>query len=121
MGYEVSTTCQGLIANFSHAVSNPFDNYNLLTSGSGNDGTYYGDQIEYLVHLIDQANDYGSQINDAANAGNTLATYPATTLGEQLQYVAQMISGGLKTKVYILNINGFDTHDSQVSTTDPTS
>lgn len=120
MGYEVSTTCQGLIANFSHAVSNPFDNYNLLTSGSTNDGSYYGDQIEYLVHLIDQANEYGSQINDAANAGNTLATYPATTLGEQLQYVAQMISGGLKTKVYILNINGFDTHDSQVSASDPT-
>lgn len=120
MGYEVSTTCQGLIANFSHAVSNPFDNYNLTTSGSVNDGTYYGDQIEYLVHLIDQANEYGSQINDAANAGNTLATYPNTTLGEQLQYVAQMISGGLKTKVYILNINGFDTHDSQVQIGDPT-
>lgn len=120
MGYEVSTTCQGLIANFSHAVSNPFDNYNLLTSGSTNDGSYYGSQIEYLVHLIDQANEYGSQINAAANAGNTLATYPNTTLGEQLQYVAQMISGGLKTKVYILNINGFDTHDSQVSVSDTT-
>ena len=38
----------------------------------------------------------------------------------QLQYVAQMISGGLKSKVYVLNINGFDTHDSQVSSTDPT-
>ncbi len=120
MGYEVSTTCQGLIANFSHAVSNPFDNFSLQTSGSTNDGTYYGSQIEYLVHLIDQANEYGSQITTAANAGNTLATYPNTTLGDQLQYVAQMISGGLKTKVYILNINGFDTHDSQVSATDTT-
>ena len=37
-------------------------------------------------------------------------------LAVQLRYVAQMISGGLQTKVYILNINGFDTHDSQVDT-----
>lgn len=120
MGYEVSTTCQGIMANFSHAVSNPFDNYNLLTSGSVNDGTYYGDQIEYLANLIDQANGYGAEINTAANAGNTLATYPSTTLGQQLQYVAQMISGGLKTKVYILNVGGFDTHDAQVLSTDTT-
>lgn len=120
MGYEVSQTCQGLVANFSHAVTNPFDNYNLATSGSVNDGTYYGDQIEYLVNLIDQANAYGSEINAAANAGNTLATYPSTSLGEQLQYVAQMISGGLQTKVYVLNVNGFDTHDSQVQIGDNT-
>jgi hypothetical protein len=32
----------------------------------------------------------------------------------QLKDVALMISGGLKTKVYILNVNGFDTHDNQV-------
>ena len=31
-----------------------------------------------------------------------------------------MISGGMKTKVYILNLGGFDTHDSQVSQTNTT-
>jgi len=29
-----------------------------------------------------------------------------------------MISGGLQTKVYILNVNGFDTHDAQVDQND---
>lgn len=122
MGYEVSSTCQGLMANFSHAVNNPFDVYNLATSGSINDGTYYGDNIEYLKTLINQANAYGGQINAAANAGNTLSTlYDDTNyLAVQLRYVAQMISGGLKSKVYVLNINGFDTHDAQVSATDTT-
>ena len=122
MGYEVSSTCQGLMANFSHAVNNPFDVYNLATSGSINDGTYYGDNIEYLKTLINQANAYGGQINAAANAGNTLSTLydPNNYLAVQLRYVAQMISGGLKSKVYILNINGFDTHDSQVSVSDTT-
>lgn len=122
MGYEVSSTCQGLMANFSHAVNNPFDIYNLAASGALDDGTYYGSHMEYLSTLIDQANAYGGQINDAANAGNTLSTMydEANPLAKQLRHVAQMISGGLKSKVYILNINGFDTHDSQVLSTDTT-
>lgn len=116
MGYEVSATCQGIQANFCHAVNNPFDVYNLATSGTINDGTYYGDHMEYLATLITQANAYGAQINSAATSGNTLSTLYDTNnpLAVQLRYVAQMISGGLKSKVYILNINGFDTHDSQV-------
>lgn len=120
MGYQVSSTCQGFLANWSHAVVDPNTIYNLTASGSLNDGTYYGSHIEYLATIIDQSNAFGAQINAAANAGNTMATYPATNLGEQLQNVAKMISGGLKTKVYILNIDGFDTHDSQVLTGDPT-
>jgi hypothetical protein len=120
MGYQVSSTCQGFLANWSHAVVDPNTIYNLTASGSLNDGTYYGSHIEYLSTIIDQSNAFGAQINAAANAGNTMATYPATELGEQLQNVAKMISGGLQTKVYILNIDGFDTHDSQVLTTDPT-
>lgn len=122
MGYELSSTCQGLMANFSHAVNNPFDVYNLTSSNSVNDGTYYGDHIEYLSTLIDQANQYGGQIEAAANNGNTLSTMynDNNALARQLRYVAQMISGGLQTKIYVLNINGFDTHASQVSSTDTT-
>ena len=116
MGYEVSSTCQGLMANFSHSVNDPFDVYNLNGSGVVDDGTYYGSHMDYLSTLIDQANAYGGQINTAANGGNTLSTMydPTNPLAVQLQYVAQMISGGLKSKVYVLNINEFDTHDSQV-------
>ncbi len=121
MGYEVSATCQGLMANFSHAVNDPFAAVNLLSSTVTNDGTYYGSHMEYLATLIDQTNAYGSQINAAANAGNSLSTlYDANNpVAIHLRNVAKMISGGLKTKVYILNINGFDTHDGQVSATDP--
>ncbi|MFT5860676.1 MAG: hypothetical protein ACI865_002790 [Flavobacteriaceae bacterium] len=118
MGYDVSSTCQGVMANFSQALENPFDVYNLATSGSINDGTYYGDHMEYITTLINQANAYGTQINDAANAGGA-TTIPydlSNPLAQQLSYVAQMIDGGLQTNVYILNVNGFDTHDSQVDT-----
>ena len=122
MGYEVSATCQGLMANFSQALEDPFAAVNLLSSNVVNDGSYFGSHMEYLATLIDQTNSYGAQINAAANAGNTLSTlYDANNpIAVQLRYVAQMISGGLKTKVYILNINGFDTHNAQVSSTDTT-
>ncbi len=122
MGYQVSETCQGIMANWSHAVNDPFTNYNLTASSVLNDGSIYGGHMEYLATLIDQANAYGADINAAATAGNTMSTLydPASQLATQLQYVAQMISGGLETKVYILNINGFDTHDSQVLQTDTT-
>lgn len=122
MGYEVSATCQGLMANFSHAVVDPTDVYNLNTSTSVNDGSYYGSHVEYLTTLINQANAYGAQINTAANAGNSdagLYDIANNPLAEQLHHVANMIHGGLQTKVYVLNINGFDTHDAQVSSTDP--
>lgn len=120
MGSEVSTTCQGLMGNFSHAVSDPFNASNLLLTSVTNDGTYYGGQIEYISTLINQTNEYGQQISSAASAGNSLSNLydPLNPLAVQLKYIAQMISGGLKTKVYILNVNGFDTHDAQVDQND---
>ncbi len=120
MGSELSTTCQGLMGNFSHAVSDPFNSSNLLLTSVTNDGTYYGGQIEYISTLINQTNEYGQQISSAASAGNSLSGMydPLNPLAVQLKYIAQMISGGLKTKVYILNVNGFDTHDAQVDQND---
>lgn len=122
MGYEVSATCQGLMTNFSHTVVDPFDATNLPNSAVVNDGTYYGSHMDYLSGIIAQTNQYGDQISDAASAGNTLSSLydPNSSLAEQLKNVALMISGGLETKVYILNVNGYDTHDNQVLGTDTT-
>jgi hypothetical protein len=39
MGYEVTATCQGIRANYSHSVVNPFENVNLPNPGGGDDGT----------------------------------------------------------------------------------
>jgi hypothetical protein len=78
--------------------------------------------LEYISVLVAQTNAYVDQITAAANAGNTLSTMYDNNnpIAVQLRQVAQMISGGLKTKVYILNINGFDTHNAQVVASDKT-
>jgi uncharacterized protein (DUF1501 family) len=73
MGSEVSSTCQGLMGNFSHAVNDPFNTSNLLLTSVTNDGTYYGSHIEYISTLINQTNEYGTAISSSANAGNSLS------------------------------------------------
>lgn len=40
--------------------------------------------------------------------------YPNTGLGRQLQTVAQLIGGGLDTRVYYVSMNGFDTHANEL-------
>lgn len=116
MGSEVSETCQGIVANYSMAVNDPNTAYNLAGSNQTDDGTYYGAHMVYIANLIDQTNAYGLNISNAANAGNSLSTLydPNNETAMQLKNVAKLISGGLKSKVYVLNINGFDTHNAQV-------
>src|SRR5207253_10503243 len=40
-------------------------------------------------------------------------SYPQSSFGNQLQMVAQMIAGGLKTRVYYVSLGGFDTHSNE--------
>ncbi len=61
--------------------------------------------------------DYASEIKAAADAGKNLATYPsANELGERLQIVARLIHGGLRSKIYYVELGGFDTHANQIGT-----
>lgn len=122
MGSEVTATCQGIAANFSHAVANPNNTVNLYEGVFANDGTYYGNHVEFVATIIDQTNSFGQVIHTAALAGNNLSNLydPSNSLATQLKYVAQMISGGLKTKVYVLSLGGFDTHDDQADALDLT-
>jgi uncharacterized protein (DUF1501 family) len=122
MGYEVSLTCQGVISNYSQAVADPFTNFNLYNSFETSDGTYFGSHMEYLSTLIEQTNQYFDQITTAANAGATLSTLydENNPLAVQMRQVARMISGGLKTNVYVLDVAGFDTHNAQVDSSNVT-
>lgn len=116
MGYEVSATCQGIASNFSMAVNDPANLGQLTSSIDNFENSIYGDHLQFISQIVDQSNAYATQVTAALNAGNSMSTlYPgANQIARQLQNIAKLISGGLKTKIYILNINGFDTHDAQV-------
>lgn len=120
MGNVVSSTCQGTLANLSVVVNNPF-RFNYIAPGGNTPlpDNYYGDEVEYVRTLISQSNQYGAIVQEAANAGNTLAgNYTAGQLSGQLRNIATLISGGLKTKIYVATLGGFDTHFGQVAGND---
>ena len=116
MGSLISETCQGPLTNFSLAINDPFALAPLSEGEIGDlPDNNYGKELRFLIDAVAQTNAYASVILDAANGGSNQVTYPAANrLATQLQNVALLIAGGLKTKVYICSLGGFDTHSAQV-------
>ena len=77
--------------------------------------------MTYIRTVNQQTQQYSTVIKAAANAVTQQGTYPANnSLGDQLKIVARLVSGGLKTRVYMVNFGGFDTHSVQVNSADTT-
>jgi len=121
LGSTVSETCQGTVGNFSLTLTDPF-NFGKLTQGKETlfPETPYGQELSFLRTSISQTNQYADVITAASKKGKTLATYPTSNLATQLKNVALLMSGGLKTRVYVANLGGFDTHANQVDSSDTT-
>ena len=73
----------------------------------------YGVELQYIIATDELSNQYSQAISNAFNSGNNASSYPDTDLANQLKTVARLISGGLESKVYIVRISGFDTHNNQ--------
>jgi len=118
MGGLVSETCQGPLTNFSLALNDPFALKPLAEGETGNfPDNNYGRELRFLIDAIAQTNAYSEVVLSAAESGTNHVDYPTTNrLATQLKNVALLISGGLKTKVYIVALGGFDTHSAQVDT-----
>ncbi len=116
IGNLVTETCQGLSGNFSMAIQ---DVNNLNPISEGEEGTLpdtpYGWELAFLRNAIKQTNQYSEQIRAAADTGSNEANYAGDNqLAQALKTVAQLISGGLGTRIYVVSIGGFDTHAGQV-------
>ncbi|MFT4522262.1 MAG: hypothetical protein ACI8ZN_001202, partial [Bacteroidia bacterium] len=122
IGSVVSTVCQGVSVNMGMAISDPAAYYQLITGNyTPSPSTKAGKELDYVRKIAEQSNDYGKIVKEAGEKGNNKSTkYPTAgtnRLADQLKIVAQLISGGLKTRIYVVNIGGFDTHASQVDAT----
>ena len=116
MGNIVSETCQGIAANYSLTLNDPFS---LSQLSEGEEGelpdNYYGEELSFLRTTIAQTNAYSETIIAAAEGGANVVDYPEDNrLAQQLKNVALLIAGGLGTKVYVVSLGGFDTHANQV-------
>lgn len=74
----------------------------------------FGKQLEYINNTDSLSNTYAESISNAFNSGQNDVSYPDTDLADQLKTVARLISGDLGSKVFMVRISGFDTHNAQV-------
>ncbi|HZY09526.1 MAG TPA: DUF1501 domain-containing protein [Bacteroidota bacterium] len=122
IGSVVSLGFQGPSVSTGIAITSPTSFYNLVTGGVDTaPNTPAGHELTFIRQVAQQTQQYASVITTAANkATNKSLLYPLSgqnTLADQLKIVAQLIAGGLKTRIYVVNIGGFDTHSSQVDST----
>lgn len=98
----------------------------------------YGKELSWILGLEEKSKDYAQRLYDVYKAASaTAVTYPErypfnaptgslnNPLSSQLQLVARLLDGGgagkgVKTKVFLVKIGGFDTHAEQVESYDPT-
>jgi uncharacterized protein (DUF1501 family) len=124
IGPLVSLAFMGPTVNMGMALTNPSTFYNLMDNAVGDvPKNPSGDELAYIRLLAQQTNEYSSVIKEAALKGSNKSNkYPTGTrsgdLSEQLKIVARLISGGLKTPVYMVSMGGFDTHSEQVNAGD---
>ncbi|MBK8700133.1 MAG: DUF1501 domain-containing protein [Saprospiraceae bacterium] len=116
LGFVVSETCQGQASNYSFTVNSEADIKSLNETVPGNsDGSCFSSELSYLKDVVRQTNAYSSQVLEAFDKGNNLVTYAEdNNLAAQLKIVANLISGGLRTKIYVVSQGGYDTHANQV-------
>jgi uncharacterized protein (DUF1501 family) len=129
IGYLTSTALLGSQQSMGIALNDPNSFYQLVGSGDATSPGDIpccdaGDLIAFIRKQQSLSVGYAAEIKRAADAGRNLATYPDDTaknsLADQLKIVARLIHGGLKTKIYFVSLGGFDTHSTQVDSSDVT-
>lgn len=121
VGSLLSLMFQGPSTNTGMAINNPNDVFNPVPGIADTaPSNRSGEQLEYVRLIASQTSAYSKVIKAAADKVTSQGTYPATDLASQLKVVARLIKGGLKTRVYMVGIGGFDTHANQTDKTDKT-
>jgi uncharacterized protein (DUF1501 family) len=111
---------QGNTGNLGEVVVNPNNNYQLfdnqlpfLASGKA------AKELEFLRRSSNLSNQYSGKIFEKTAKITQQKTYPDTGLGNQLKTIARLVASGVKTKIYVASIAGFDTHANQVDRAEP--
>jgi hypothetical protein len=106
------------------ALQDPETFYKLVsgTDTPGNDlpsTKLAAENIKYVREVQMKSLEFSTVIKAAADKAQNKFTYPTSNrLADQLKIVARLVAGGLKTRVYVVQLGGFDTHAAQVGADD---
>ncbi len=120
IGVQSSLVFMGGESNFGLTINNPTQFYQIAETGQlyNTDSLpdcSYGEELGFMRTMANNTFRYAGAIKDTYNNA-TNGTYPTNDLAEQLTIVARLIKGGLKTKVFLVHLGGFDTHGDQPAT-----
>ncbi|MDA9126332.1 DUF1501 domain-containing protein [Flavobacteriaceae bacterium] len=108
----------GLALNINGQDSENF--YSVLSGLGGNPpvnipNSHYGIELQNIINVDALSNQYSEVISNSFSAGSNSAatTYPDTDLADQLKTVARLMRGGIQSKIFMVKLGGFDTHNNQ--------
>jgi uncharacterized protein (DUF1501 family) len=84
----------------------------------GNANTSELNPLDYLQRTALDAQLSSAKILEISRKYKSSVDYPKNQLGSSLSLIAQMIAGGLPTRVYYASQGGYDTHNNQLGTHD---
>ncbi|OAV46292.1 DUF1501 domain-containing protein [Lewinella sp. 4G2] len=122
MGSALAETCQGRAGNYSTVLAGLGSIGQLpVYEGGPTLDTNYGRELSWLRDTIAKNNEYATSIERAGELGMNAVDYPAgNQLAQKLKDVAKLISGGSRTRIYVAELGGFDTHAGQAAGGDTT-
>jgi len=129
IGFGVPST--GFLTTTDYPISvnmsgqNPANYYTLVSEVGGAPPanipmSEYGQELAYLAEIERSTNRYSVRITEMFDQGTNTVEYPQQALANQLKTVARLLSGGSKTKIFLVRLGGFDTHSAQVAGSDST-
>jgi uncharacterized protein (DUF1501 family) len=118
IGSSLSTGFEGPNANMGMAFSDPTSFYNIVSgTPEPSPSSRAGHELDYIRSIGRQLDKFAATVQNAAKRVTNRSTlYPAAKanpLADQLKIAALLIAGGLKTRIYVVNLGGFDTHSNQ--------
>ncbi len=108
-------------AGYAFSVANPSQLAQIAESGTAFDmqnlpACDYGTQLGFMRSVTNSTYAYAGVINTAYDASVANTAYADNNISKQLAIVARLIKGNLGTKVYMVTLDGFDTHANQLVT-----
>ena len=109
---------EGAENNYAFTVANPSQLESIANTGTVYDldslpDCTYGEQLRYMRGITNTTYLYAGVINDAYSATANDVEYDDNYFASQLAIVARLIKGNLGTKIFMVTIDGFDTHANQ--------
>jgi hypothetical protein len=79
------------------------------------ENNFYEEEFNFIHVIAAQSEVYSKAVYDAYQIGKDKVTVDySSDLSQKFKLISQLIAGGLKTKIYYINLSNFDSHAQQM-------